>query len=732
MNDPGTAEPIKEAAQDADGSWIDRDDDKEQAKQEEKKLLEEERDYRDPSRYWFLSTACPLIAGTFGPMASAFNVCALSSSWRVYIPPEGTEEHGTVIDDPKWLIAINAVSLAFALIANGSLLLNMSRRLRFSIAQPITIIGFFLSSALLIADIGAMTDSHTYRIPLSSPAAPANSHALSSAFYYGIMAAAIYFIIGILMSLTVWGAYQDYYSNNFNLSVAQRTLMLQTMSFFTYLLLGALIFSKVEGWSFLEAVYWADVTLLTVGLGDYSPSTHTGRSLLIPFAIGGIVTIGLVIGSIRTLILERGQKKISSRMMEKKRMRAINSVDPRHHRIKINRFKTLRFDETYSTSAKKREQEFHIMRAVQECAERDRKWMALAISTTAAFTLWLVGALIFKIAERNQQWTYFEALYFSYTSLLTIGYGSPTPYSNSGRPFFVLWSLLAVPTLTILISDMGDTVIQAFSNLTIWVGSLTVLPGEAGVTSSAKIALKQFSVGRLNPSEFATQQPPGFEPAEKNSSLPTNGGNPTEQEDTITERIADRLARHLQKEELHEAAQASQIGDTIERDTHFYHFILAREIQRLMRDLNAKPSKRYEWSEWEYFLKLMANDYDTEILSGEILVPKELRLPENEREFNTKREEHRWSWLSRKSPLMGHRTETEWILERLGTCLERELKDSRMVHGKAMKRRPPPVSMDYLIKRVRSNANPNGDVEDSASDNLNDVEASTKLGEQNV
>lgn len=82
------------------------------------------------------------------------------------------------------------------------------------------------------------------------------------------------------------------------------------MSFVIYLLLGALVFSKVEGWKYLDAVYWADVTLLTVGLGDYSPKTRVGRGLLFPFAIGGILMVGLVVGSIRSLVLERGKEKV--------------------------------------------------------------------------------------------------------------------------------------------------------------------------------------------------------------------------------------------------------------------------------------------------------------------------------------------------------------------------------------------------------------------------------------
>jgi potassium channel subfamily K len=40
------------------------------------------------------------------------------------------------------LIAINAAQLGLALTSNLFLLLNMARRVRFSVAQPITIIGW--------------------------------------------------------------------------------------------------------------------------------------------------------------------------------------------------------------------------------------------------------------------------------------------------------------------------------------------------------------------------------------------------------------------------------------------------------------------------------------------------------------------------------------------------------------------------------------------------------------
>lgn len=40
--------------------------------------------------------------GTFGPMASAFSVCALVENWKVVVPEGGEEAYGIDQEDPKW------------------------------------------------------------------------------------------------------------------------------------------------------------------------------------------------------------------------------------------------------------------------------------------------------------------------------------------------------------------------------------------------------------------------------------------------------------------------------------------------------------------------------------------------------------------------------------------------------------------------------------------------------
>jgi len=611
------------------------------------------------------------------------------------------------------LIAINSISLVFALIANMALLLNMARRLSFAVAQPITIIGWLLSSVLLIALV-AVASSSVFRI------SPPEAHIFTQAFYYAIIAAALYWIISLLMVITVLGAYRDHYPKEFRLTISQRTLMLQTISFMVYLLLGALIYTRIEGWKFLDAVYWTDFTLLTVGIGgDYVPRTHLGRSLLFPYAIGGIVMLGLVIGSIRSLVLERGKHKMAARFMEKKRQSVLASVDRDECTIKIGLFKKVKFSQKGLSELQRREQEFSIMRRIQASAENRRRWTSLALSAAAALLLWFLGALVFTFSEKPQNWSYFVSLYFSYTSLLTIGYGDYTLTSNSGKPFFVFWSLLAVPTLTILISNMGDTVVKAFSDFTIWIGSLTVLPGEHGITATLKSSAGNFFRG----GGFGTGKPPGMLPE----------GDRSHEKGAFTDTSLDRLAEHIEEEELGEAEEAGERGDPIERDIHFYHFVLARELRQVMRDVDAAPPKQYTYSEWSYFLQLLGqNESDaSRHRKPPIKVDRSKNHPDLGKagdKDSESGEPYLWSWLGTRSPLMGNKTEAQWIVERLSETIEREMKKMKLSDPEERKQ-PPPISMSDLQRSLRVQGRPQKNLPRSTAMQKSRAGAETAKGE---
>jgi potassium channel subfamily K len=537
----------------------------------------------------------------------------------------------------------------------------MARRIPFGIAQGITIVGWYIASILLIVLV-SICSSDIFRNQ------PAERHALSQAYYYGLIAAGLYAIIASMLVTTVVGAYKGHYPKDFSLTSSQRTLMLQTISFVTYVMLGALVYSYIEGWPFLDAVFWASFTLLTIGIGgEFTPKTHTGRSLLFPFAIGGIIMVGLVVGSVRSLALERGKQKMSARLMETKREKVLESFDDNASTVRLGPFEKVKLPEGLS-EAQRREYEFKVMRCVQQKADRRRRYVALAMSSTAALLLWFLGALVFWFSEKPQQWSYFVSLYFAYTSLLTIGYGDYTPISNSGKPFFVFWTLLAVPTLTILISNMGDTVIRAFRDMVMWFGSITVLPNQ-GTMETLKLFLGRLRVGKLH--------------KEENEDASNN---------TSEGAILQHMSSHIEEDELLEAEDAGEHGDTVERDIRFYHFILIKEIRKVMKDVEASPPKQYTYSEWAYYLKLIGQDENESGHHRSATIQHTHQPHDPDLGTANGNQDKQWSWLGLRSPLMSNMSEPEWILERLTLCLEEQM---RNMHANKEKERPP-ISMDDL------------------------------------
>ena len=67
--------------------------------------------------------------------------------------------------------------------------------------------------------------------------------------------------------------------------------------FITVILAGGVIYSKLEGWNFLDSIYFSAVTITTLGYGDLVPKTNAGKIFTILFSISGIA-IGLYILSL--------------------------------------------------------------------------------------------------------------------------------------------------------------------------------------------------------------------------------------------------------------------------------------------------------------------------------------------------------------------------------------------------------------------------------------------------
>lgn len=316
----------------------------------------------------------------------------------VYIP---SSEPGYKIPDPPWCLALNALSLFSGFLANIILLLNLAKRIHSPNLQPFIIILWYLASILLIALLAVYT-KHLYRIdsfddePDDELDTSGGIFVRSQAFYYAIIAAALYFIIATLLLGNYLALLTGRYAKQFTLTVVQRTLMLQTLTLMLWLCLGAGVFSKLEGWAFLDGIYFCDTTFLVVGLGDFYLTTNAGRALLFPYAAVGVVMIGLVVSSIRGLVLERGKRNVKRRFLEKEREKYVAAHTPTKPISALDGASMSKQNSMHDEGERER---FELMRRVQHKADQRRKWMALGISLAFFVIFWLLGAYVFMKAQ---------------------------------------------------------------------------------------------------------------------------------------------------------------------------------------------------------------------------------------------------------------------------------------------------------------------------------------------
>jgi hypothetical protein len=61
------------------------------------------------------------------------------------------------------------------------------------------------------------------------------------------------------------------------------------------LAIGTIVYHNVEGWGWLDSLYFPVITLTTIGYGDFSPSTDIGKVFTIMYVFMGLgVLVGFV------------------------------------------------------------------------------------------------------------------------------------------------------------------------------------------------------------------------------------------------------------------------------------------------------------------------------------------------------------------------------------------------------------------------------------------------------
>lgn len=349
------------------------------------------------------------------------------------------------------------MSLVLGVIAHIVLLLTMISKRDPVKGFIVTVLCWCASAITLLSVIGVIAGRDL-------TVQPQQTLRYTQSLFYGTFAAGLYLVIAVLLAAYAGNVRSVHLTHEERRTIECTRIILRVTAFGAFLLGGAAVYTAIEGWSLMDALYWADFTLLTVGIGNIAPKTHLGRSLLFPYVFAGLMNAGLVISAISSFTESMKELGIRFRIAELRRnmqsRQHINGPTGNSGNDKGKQPRDPPTDTWYPIKA-----DISRLQRIKHDLYRRHRWMTLIFSGIAWFFLWLVSAAIFGRSERRQDWSYFASLYFTFTSLTTIGYGDLYPTSNFGKAFFVFWSLLAIPVLTNLVAAMAQSGFEEFTCL---------------------------------------------------------------------------------------------------------------------------------------------------------------------------------------------------------------------------------------------------------------------------
>jgi voltage-gated potassium channel len=67
------------------------------------------------------------------------------------------------------------------------------------------------------------------------------------------------------------------------------------------IVIDAALYHWLEGWGWLDSIYFVVITLTTIGYGDFSPTTPLTKLITIFFGLNGVIMLLMLFDVVRTL-----------------------------------------------------------------------------------------------------------------------------------------------------------------------------------------------------------------------------------------------------------------------------------------------------------------------------------------------------------------------------------------------------------------------------------------------
>lgn len=245
----------------------------------------------------FMKSFSPLLTGIILPISTFFNIQAFTvPGWLSQAEPEDDGEEKYI--KHRVLTTLAAISICFGIFAVVALFL---RYLSFYIYISLIFIIFrmlekkikWTSRSIIVGSLGQAVFSLMLVAILSFTVFSNAVLSPTEAFIYSSLCCMLSFFVGIVYAIHLHSNRSHVYTFIlYELTVAQRQLILLTIATLTYLVIGALVYSHLEPWDFNAALYWGVVTLGTIvnmifftfalnyqsrALEIYTPNRYTER-----------------------------------------------------------------------------------------------------------------------------------------------------------------------------------------------------------------------------------------------------------------------------------------------------------------------------------------------------------------------------------------------------------------------------------------------------------------------
>mmetsp|Transcript_21578 Transcript_21578/g.26436 ORF Transcript_21578/g.26436 Transcript_21578/m.26436 type:complete len:495 (-) Transcript_21578:309-1793(-) len=228
---------------------------------------------------------------------------------------------------------------------------------------------------------------------------------------------------------------------------------------------GAFSFLLEPTWTIIDSLYFAVGTFTTVGYGDLSPTTISGKLFTIFFSLYGISILGIALGIIGTNVAEaqeeamKGVRNRSSRRL----MKIFDTIKNDNESDQISDGITANSTSAYSASTSYLESLSKNDDDKLSTMNQDEKSIINQIGSIFVSqlpVLCLILSLAIFFGKKFEGWCTATSIYYCWTTLATVGYGDYSPQSQPMRLFAVFF----IPFSVAIAGEMIGRIATIFAN----------------------------------------------------------------------------------------------------------------------------------------------------------------------------------------------------------------------------------------------------------------------------